>query len=126
MNKLQNETIIKLHKFVDYCLRCKSNLESEKILRNKIKQNIKSKNIEIDETFIKDSQLLNDDKNNDEQPEGFSDSFNSVTQIDSDGNMNLKYHVNAEKGKLTDSELETLLHNRMATRDMDDEQFMVA
>lgn len=122
MNKLQDETIVKLHKFVDYCLRCKKNMESEKILRNKIKQNIKSKNIKIDDTFIKDSQLLNENKD-ENQPEGFSDSFNGVTQIGNNGDMNLKEEINIEKSKLTDSELEGLLHHRMMTRDRDDETF---
>jgi hypothetical protein len=123
MNKLQNETIIKLHKFVEYCMKCKNNLEFEKILRNKIKQKIKSKNINIDENFIKDSQLLNDNEN-ENQPSGFSESFNGVTQIGNDGDMNLKEHIDAEKSKLTDSELELLLHHRMMTRDRDDENFM--
>jgi len=123
MNKLQDETIIKLHKFVDYCLKCKSNLESEKIFRNKIKQKIKSKNIKIDENFIKDSQLLNEN-NNENQPSGFSDSFNDITQIGNDVDMNLKKHVDVEKSKLSDLELELLLHHRMMARDRDDEKFM--
>lgn len=124
MNKLQNDTIIKLHKYVEFRLNSKNNLEEEKMERCKMKDKIRTGKIKNDEEFIKESQLLNDG-NKVEQPSGFTNYFNGITEIGDNGDNNLKEDIEVEKNKLTDLELDNLLSERMMARKREDDDFMM-
>lgn len=125
LNKLQKETVIKLHKFVNYCITSKNKLETEKIKISKIKDDLRSVQYKNDEDIIKDSQLLKDDTDN-KVPSGFANSSDKVAEINEIENTILKQHIEAEVTKLTNSEVHNLLSERMLIRDRDDETFMVS
>ena len=124
LNKLQKDTIIKLHKFVNYCIKSKTKLEQEKIKISKIKDDLRGGHVRNDEEFIKESQLLKDMENDDNIPSGYANSEEGIADLHGDNESNLKQHVELEDNKLTNVEIHNLLSERMMMRDMDDESFL--
>jgi len=122
MNKLKDETIIKLHQFVEYSLNNKHKLEIDKIQRNRIREQIRSGKVKNDEDFIKDSQLL---KNmvTDEHPSGYSNSFNGITHIGADTDSNLRMEIDADENILTSHQLDDLVSKRLMARMKEDVEF---
>lgn len=124
MNKLHNDTIVKLHDYVEFRINSKNKLDQEKIQRSKMKDKIKAGKVKNDDAFIKESQLLQDEEKSD-KPSGFTDYFSGVSEIGNNVENNLRVDIEVEKNKLTDMELDTLLSERMMMRDRDDEELMV-
>lgn len=125
LNKLEKETVIKLHEFVDYCIKSKKKLEQGKIKISKIKDDLKGNRTKNDEEFIKDSQLLKD-INDENELSGYSNSGDGVAGLNGDEDSNLKEQINVEENKLTNTEVHDLLSKRMMMRNKDDESFLVS
>lgn len=123
MNKLKDETILKLYKLVEYSFNNKEKLESEKIKRNRIRDTIKSGKIKNDEDFLKESQLLNDNIPNNE-PSGFSDKFDNGVNIGADAESNLKVDISmTENNTLLPHQLDDLVSQRLMARKKDDVEY---
>ena len=121
MNKLQDETIIKLHQFVECSITNKQKLESEKIQRNRIRDQIKSGETRNNEEFIKNSELL---KNitTDNSPSGVSIASNGISGIGCDTESNLKVKVDVDN-KLSLIQLNDMVSQRLLARMEEDIEF---
>ena len=123
LNKLQKETVIKLHKFVNYCIKTKNKLDNEKIKISRIKDSVSSSKFKNNEDILKESQLLKDVPD-EHGPSGFTNSYEGVSSLTGDGESNLKKHIEIED-KLTKNEFHDLLSQRMQMREREDESFLV-
>ncbi len=100
LNNLSEDTMLRLHKFVEYSMNNKKQLDYDKNEINLMKMTIKTDNMANDD-FIKNSELIN------------GNDCNLVPQTNN-GNLDLLYGDT----KLTQSETDTLLKNIMADREL--------
>lgn len=121
MNKLQNDTIIKMHRFTEYCIGNREKLENDKTQRNRIRDKIKKGQIKNDDELIRTSKLLNDE--DESHIKSFVDQ-NSTSGLDGDRESNLKVQVNLSGAQpLRQHETDELLHKYLMSRMKDDVQY---
>jgi hypothetical protein len=121
MNKLQNDTIIKMHRFTEYCIGNREKLENDKTQRNRIRDKIKKGQIKNDDELIRTSKLLNDE--DESHIKSFVDQT-STSGLDGDRESNLKVQVNLSDAQpLRQHETDELLHKYLMSRMKDDVQY---